>query len=54
MRSSVDLPQPDGPTKTTSSRSATVSETSRTASTAPKDLAMFLSSTDANSLNPST
>ncbi len=48
MRSRVDLPQPDGPTKTTSSRSSTTSETSRTASTLPKDLATFLSSTEAN------
>ncbi len=47
MRSSVDLPQPEGPTNTTSSRSATDSETSRTASTLPKFLQMFLSSTDA-------
>ena len=33
IRSNVDLPQPEGPTKTTSSRSLIVSETSRTAST---------------------
>src|SRR5687767_10690173 len=49
MRSSVDLPQPDGPTKTTSSRSAMASDTSRTASTLPKDLATLFSPTDANS-----
>ena len=47
MRSSVDFPHPDGPTKTTNSQSATESETSRTASTLPKLLLMFLSSTDA-------
>ena len=33
IRSSVDLPQPDGPTSTTNSPSPTSSETSRTAST---------------------
>src|SRR5919198_4493755 len=48
MRSSVDLPQPDGPTKTSSSRSSATRETSRTASTLPKNLATFLSSTEAN------
>ena len=48
MRSKVDLPQPDGPTKTTSSRSSMVSETSRTASTLPNFFATCLSSTDAN------
>ena len=35
IRSSVDLPQPEGPTSTTNSPAATVSETSSTARTAP-------------------
>jgi hypothetical protein len=35
MRSSVDLPQPDGPTITTSSPSATSSSTPRTATNPP-------------------
>ena len=47
--SRVDLPQPEGPTKTTNSRSATESDTSRTASTVPKLLETFSSSTDAMS-----
>src|SRR5688572_22371312 len=46
-RSRVDLPHPEGPTKTTSSRSAIDSDTFRTASTLPKLLLIFLSSTDA-------
>src|SRR5262245_47039500 len=36
MRSKVDLPQPDGPTKTQNSPSCTVSETSRTTGPLPK------------------
>ena len=47
MRSSVDFPHPEGPTNTINSQFATESETSRTASTLPKLLLMFLSSTDA-------
>src|SRR5690348_10960086 len=39
MRSKVDLPQPDGPTKTQNSPSFTVSETSRTTGPLPKSLA---------------
>ena len=35
IRSSVDLPQPDGPTSTTNSPASTASETSSTARTAP-------------------
>src|SRR5208283_1651092 len=38
IRKSVDFPQPDGPTRTTNSPSATSIETPRTTSTAPKDL----------------
>src|SRR4051812_37170988 len=52
MRSRVDLPQPDGPRKTTSSPSLIESDTSRTASTVPNDLAIFMSSTEANSSLP--
>src|SRR5207237_6470076 len=36
MRSSVDLPQPDGPTRTRNSPSPISSETSSTATTPPK------------------
>src|SRR5690348_8622659 len=39
MRSRVDLPQPDGPTKTQNSPSAMVSETSRTTGPPPKSFA---------------
>ena len=38
MRSSVDFPQPDGPTKTTNSPLCAASETPRMTSVAPKDL----------------
>src|SRR5687768_16508826 len=38
MRSVVDLPQPDGPTRTRNSLSLTSIETSRTAVTSPKRL----------------
>ena len=38
MRSSVDLPQPDGPTRTTNSPSAMSMETPCSTSTVPKDL----------------
>src|SRR5438477_1265356 len=42
MRSSVDLPQPEGPTSATSSPRATVSEMSRSASTGPDDAAYVM------------
>jgi hypothetical protein len=45
MRSSVVLPQPLGPRKQTNSPSATVSETPRSATTAPKRLATPSSAT---------
>ena len=41
MRSSVDLPQPDGPTKTTNSPSATSRSTPLMISTGPKRLVTF-------------
>src|SRR5690349_4938144 len=41
MRSNVDLPQPDGPTKTQNSPSAMVSETSRTTGPLPKSFATW-------------
>ena len=41
MRSSVDFPQPDGPTKTTNSPSATSRSTPRMTSVDPKRLVMF-------------
>src|SRR5579862_8921697 len=44
-RKSVDLPQPEGPTKTTNSPSSTVSVTSRSAVTSPKRFVTPFSST---------
>src|SRR3989442_15442030 len=41
----VDLPQPDGPTKTTNSRSSMPSDTPLMMSTSPKDLRMLVSLT---------
>src|ERR1700752_3391448 len=41
MRRSVDFPQPDGPTKTTNSPSATSRSTPLMTSTLPKDLRIF-------------
>ena len=41
IRSSVDFPQPEGPTKTTNSPSSTSSETLLTTSMAPKLLTML-------------
>ena len=41
MRSSVDFPQPDGPTKTTNSPSVTSRSMPFSTSTLPKDLRMF-------------
>src|SRR5690606_6242153 len=41
MRSSVDLPEPDGPTKTTNSRSAISRSTPLMTSMLPKDLVAF-------------
>src|SRR5687767_6442726 len=43
-RSSVDLPQPDGPTKTMNSPEKTSRSTPLITSTRPKDFLMFLSS----------
>ena len=40
---SVDLPQPEGPTKTTNSRSSIPSDTPLMMSTSPKDLRMLVS-----------
>src|SRR5216117_67866 len=47
MRSSVDLPQPDGPTSTQNSPSATVTSTACTTSVWPKRLRTCLSITSA-------
>ena len=44
IRSSVDFPQPDGPTSTMKSPSATVSETSSTAATSPEKILLTCSS----------
>src|SRR5687768_9697618 len=41
MRNSVDLPQPDGPTKTTNSPSVTSRSMPFSTSTEPKDFLMF-------------
>src|SRR5215813_6235597 len=43
MRSSVDLPQPDGPTKTQNSPSETSRSTLRMTATSPKDFCTLLS-----------
>src|SRR5215471_5831594 len=45
IRSSVDLPQPDGPTRTRNSPLAIVSETSSTATTSPEKILLTLSRT---------
>src|SRR3954469_23724496 len=47
MRSSVDLPQPEGPTSTTNSPSAISTLTPCSTSTGPKALRTFLIATDA-------
>ena len=49
MRSSVDLPQPDGPTSTTNSPSSMEMSTPCTTSTRPKDLRTSFNSTEAMS-----
>src|SRR5918994_2832309 len=51
MRSNVDLPQPDGPTKTTNSPSSTDRLMSRRISVAPKDLATPWRETSAIAVN---
>src|SRR6202165_4801581 len=48
----VDLPQPDGPTKTTNSRSSIPSDTPLMMSTSPKDLRMLVSLTVAIGVFP--
>src|SRR4051812_38647024 len=51
MRSNVDFPQPDGPTKTTNSPSSTERSMSRRISVAPKDLATLCRDTSAIAVN---
>ena len=54
MRSTVDLPQPDGPSRAQSSFSATSKETSTTASmTSPEDVPKDLETCDTESFAPS-
>jgi hypothetical protein len=47
IRRSVDLPQPEGPTKTTNSPCSSDRLMSRSTSTEPKDFETLISSTDA-------
>ena len=54
MRSSVDLPQPDGPTKTTNSPSFTSRSMPFSTSTLPKDFADVLDFERAQYSVPST
>src|SRR6186713_2281280 len=51
MRSSVDLPQPEGPTRTQNSPSAIATSTPRTTSVEPKDLRTCLRATLAMALD---
>src|SRR5919107_3520981 len=51
MRSRVDFPQPDGPTKTTNSPSSTERLISRRISVAPKDFAIPCRDTSAIAVN---
>ena len=52
MRSKVDLPQPDGPTKTTNSPSLTSRSMPFSTSTLPKDLRMFWILSEPNAVFP--